>query len=233
MPERSGDDNGLWTYMTVYPGADLKLNPNAIQQPDLVETTGLDGRFVGALRPFPGMGDATIHGVPTPSGSTTVTSITNIIFAKYVAVQKGLSRHTLKGIAYIGDNPAGTGKALYFAYLDSSNGSTDVVMLEDFVAWTDFELTSYDDYDLTAQGRYIYLCMVGNTTSVVTSFNNNQAPYNKAYFWDWKINAWDNFVVGFDNRFMSVFPRRLLATPINEDQATGLDSSDIMRAETY
>lgn len=234
MPERTGDNNGLWAYTTVYPGADLKLNPNAVQQPSLVEATGLDGRFVGALRPFPGMGGVTIHGVPTPSGSTTVTSITNVVFAKYVSVQKGLSRHIFKGIAYVADNPGGTGKALYFAYRDSSNGSTDVLMLEDFAAWTDFELTSYDDYDITSQGRYIYLCMVGTTTSGVPSFNNNQAPYNKAYFWDWRINSWDNFVSGFDNRFMSAFPRRLLATPINEDSTTGgLDSSDVMRTEVY
>lgn len=233
MPERTGDNNSPWRYPTVYPGADLKLNVNAITLQDgLVEATGLDGRFLGALRPFPGMADATVHGVPKPSGSTTVTAINNIVFAKYAAVQKGFSRHTLKGIVYIADNPGGTGLAVYFAYRDSESGTSDVRMLEDFDVWTDFKLTSVEDYDITSLGKYIYLTVSGDTTSTVTSFQDKQPPYNKAYFWDFKVNDWDGFVTGFDGRFMGLLPERLLGTPINEDVGL-LMSSDMMRSEVY
>ena len=128
MPERQEDNNALWTYPTTMPSADLKLNPHAVQLPSLVEATGLDGRFMGALRPFPGMADITVHGMPNPSGATTITSIANLAFAKYVSIRKGTSGDVIKGLVYIGDNPsgAGVGKAVYFAYKDSSNGNVDV-----------------------------------------------------------------------------------------------------------
>jgi hypothetical protein len=225
MPERQDDNNGLWKYPTVYPGANLKLNPNAIRLEDgLVEAVGLDGRFLGALRPFPGMADTTVHGVPKPGAGMTITSITNIIFAKYVAIQKGQSGDFLKGIAYIADNPSGTGRAIYFAYRDSSSGATDVRMLEDFNSWTDFKLTSQQEYDLTSLGRYIYAALSGDTTSSIVSFQNKQPPYNKAYFWDFKVNTWDTFVTGFAGRFMSILTRRMLSTSVNED-ILGLSSS--------
>lgn len=233
MPERQDDNNGIWKYPTAYPGANLKMNPNAVRLEDgLVESVGTDGRFIGAIRPFPGMADTTIHGVPKPSGSTTITSLTNIVFAKYAAVQKGLSNDLLKGIVYIADNPGATGKAVYFAYRDSSSSSSNVVLLENLFTWTDFKLTSYLDYDLTSMGKYIYAAFVGDTTSTVTELQNKKPPYNKAYFWDFKINDWDGFVSGFDNRFMSVFPERLLTLPFNTDNASG-NSSDAMRSEVY
>lgn len=232
MPERTGDFNGLWSYPTVYPGANLKLNPNAVKLEDgLVEAVGLDGRFVGALRPFPGMADTAVHGVPKPSGSTTITSLTNIVFAKYAAIQKGLSSDLLKGIVYIADNPGGTGKAVYFAYRDSSDGSTDVRMLEDLDVWTDFKLTSYLNYDVTSLGRYVYAAFAGDTTSVVTVLQDKKPPYNKAYFWDWKINSWDKFVTGFDDRFMSIFPQRLLSVNLNADGPDSLNGDDVFDTE--
>lgn len=233
MPERQLDNNPVWRYPTVYPGAELKLNPNAIKLEDgLVESVGTDGRFIGSIRPFPGMADTTIHGVPKPSGSTTITSITNIIFAKYVAVQKGHSSDFLKGIAYIANNPGGTGYAVYFAYRDSGSGATDVRMLEDLDSWTDFKLTSVFDYDITCLEKYIYAVFSGDSTSTVTSFQDKEPPYNKAYFWDFKINDWDTFVTGFDGRFMSLLPRRVLGTPINEDGSPN-NSEDTFRADSY
>lgn len=234
MPERQDDNNGKWSYPTVYPGANLKLNRNAVRIEDgLVEATGLDGRFIGALRPFPGMADATVHGVPKPSGATTITSLTNIVFAKYAAIQKGYSNDILKGIVYIADNPGATGKAVYFAYYDSSDDSSDVRLLEDLDTWTDFKLTSYDNYDIAFLGRYIYASFVGATTSTVSSFTNKKPPYNKAYFWDFKINSWDAFVTGFDDRFMSILPERLLATNLNADGPGSRNSDDDFDAETY
>ena len=235
MPERPHDNNMKWEYPTLRPSMDASLNRHAVRFPDLVEAVGLDGRFQGALRPFPGMGDETLHGVPTPEAGHTITTIANIVFAKYVSLQKGTSGHNLKGIAYVGDNQGGTGKALYFAYRDSEDNSTDVVELEDFASWDDFKLTGYDEMDITSLGRYLYLSISGDTTSIVTTWQNKEAPYHKAYWWDYKINTWDKFVVGFDGRFMGLLPRRILGHPINQDNDgtfTG-DSIDTMNVEVY
>lgn len=236
MANRQEDTRGRQTYLTVYPGSDLKKNPIAVEEPQLVEAVGLDGRFLGALRPFPGMADKTIHGVPTPTAGLTITSISNIVFANYVSIQKGNSGDTLKGIAYIADNQAGGGQAIYFAYRDSSDNSEDVVMLEDFDSWDDFKLTSIAEYDITSQGRYIYFCASGDTTSTVSQLNGTEPPYNKAYFWDYKINTTDKFVTGFDGRFMSLLPQRTLVAPLNvDDDGTfaGVDSEDLMATQVY
>ncbi|KKN80443.1 hypothetical protein LCGC14_0330360 [marine sediment metagenome] len=204
-----------------YPGADYKQNQIGVLHPQLVESTGVDGRFLGAIRPFPGMADSTVHGVPKPEAGQTITSISNIVYAKYVAIQKGATRYTLKGIAYIADNQAATGSAIYFAYRDSEDGSNDVVMLEDFKSWTDFTLDSLAEYDITSNGKYIYFVCSGTTSSTpLTDYNTKEPPYNKAYFYDWKINDWDAFdrnSTGFEGRFMGLMPTRFLLTPINED----------------
>lgn len=230
------DTRGRWKYDTVYPGSNLKQNPISVEMPQLVEAVGLDGRFLGALRPFPGMADKTVHGVPTPTAGLTITSLANIVFAKYVSIQKGNSGDTLKGIAYIADNQGGTGQAIYFAYRDSSNGTEDVVVLEDFVSWDDFQLTSISEFDITSQGRYIYFCASGDTTSTVSQLDGSEPPYNKAYFWDFKINTTDKFVDGFDGRFMSLLPQRTLVAPLNADDDgtfTGVDSEDVFATQTY
>ncbi len=236
MPERQHDDTGKWTYPLLIPGMDAKVNPHAVTLPKLVEATGVDGRFMGAIRPFPGMADETVHGVPAPSAQTTITTIANIVLVKYVAVQKGNSADNFKGLAIIGDNPGGTGKSLYFSYRDSSDGSTDVVELEDYDSFDDFKLTSYDQFDITSMGRYIYVCISGDTTSNVTQWQNKELPYNKAYFWDYKINDWDKFVTdSFEHRFMGLMPRRCLGHPLNADDDGSFvgDSEDTFANEVY
>lgn len=228
MPERQDDHQAYWEYLTSYPGADFKQNQIGVRHPYLVEATGTDGRFIGAIRPFPGMADATVHGVPRPEAGQTITSISNVVFAKYVSIQKGITRHTLKGIAYIADNQAGTGSAIYFAYRDSEDGTDDVVMLEDFKSWTDFTLDTLTEYDITSNGKYIYFVCSGDTSSTpLTKFNTKEPPYNKAYFYDWKINDWDAFNrngTGFEGRFMSIFPTRFLEGALNEDTQPELAS---------
>ncbi len=236
MPQREHDDSGVWTYPLLIPGMDAKVNPHAVTLPKLVEATGVDGRFMGAIRPFPGMADETIHGVPAPSAQTTITTIANIVLVKYVSIRKGNSADTFKGLAILGDNPGGTGKSLYFAYRDSSDGSTDVVELEDYDSFDDFKLTSYDQFDITSMDKYIYVCISGDTTSNVTQWNAKENPYNKAYFWDYKINDWDKFVTdSFEHRFMGLQPRRILGHPLNADNDGTFigDSEDSFANEVY
>lgn len=232
MPERQGDNNAPWVYFAVDPGMDLKTNPIAVEQPKLVESVGVDGRYVGAIRPFPGFADASVHGVPRPSGSTTVTSITNVEFARYVSVQKGISNNTLKGIVYLAQNQAATGKAVYFAYRDSETGNGDVRMLEDFASWVDFKPTVLHDYDFTSMGRYIYFSASADTTTTVASVSGKEAPYNKAYFWDFKVNSWDTFVTGFSQRFMSILPDRILGVLINQPSVDVTQKSSTEAYET-
>jgi hypothetical protein len=226
MPERQFDNNAPWTYELTKPSANYMVHPLAVQADDLVEAVGLDGRFVGALRPHPGFGDATLHGIPRPeTGVTTIESITNIVFAKYVSIQKGTSGDTFKGIVYLAENQNADGQAVYFAYRDSSDGSTDVVMLEDLAVWDDFSVNQTlgaGQVDFTSMGRYIYFSASGDTTSTVSSFQNKELPYNKAYFWDFKINTWDKYTGTFDGRFMGLLPRRCLATSLNKDNSSSV-----------
>lgn len=240
MSERPYDPNSLWKFprggASLYPGMDAKMAPIAVRTVDdgaqmLVEAVGTDGRFLGAIRPFPGMADVTIHGVPTPGAGFTITTINNIVFAKYAAVQKGQSSHTLKGIVYIADNQAGTGQAVYFAYRDSQTGTSDVVLLENFKQWTDFSITNLIDYDITSMGKYIYLVASADTTTTVSSVSGKEAPYNKAYFWDFKVNTWDAFVTGFSQRFLGLLPERILGVLVNAD-GTGAQVSSTQAYQT-
>jgi hypothetical protein len=219
MPERQHDHRGKWFYRPAFPGMDLRMSPGAVDPRMLVDATGIDGRNEGGLRPFPGFGGETIHGVPTPeTGVTTIEQIDNIQLVKYASVQKGVSPYTLSGLVMFADNQTADGKALYFAYRDSEDDSTDVVMLEDFNLWTDFKPTTFDGYDIGYLGRYIYFFNAGTTTSTVSIVNVRATPYNKAYFWDFRINDWDRYVGGWQGRIAGILPERCLITSVNTDR---------------
>lgn len=219
MPERQHDPRAKWFYRPAFPGMDLRMSPGAVDPRMLVEAIGIDGRNEGGLRPFPGFGGETVHGVPAPeSGVTTIEQIDNIQLVKYASVQKGVSPHTLSGLVMFADNQTADGKALYFAYRDSEDGSTDVVMLEDFNLWTDFKPTTFESYDIGYLGRYVYFFNAGTTTSTVHIVNVRAAPYNKAYFWDFQINDWDRYVGGWQGRIAGILPERCLITSVNTDR---------------
>jgi hypothetical protein len=222
MPERRNDNHGNWKYDAVFPGMDLLSSPSAVTPPRFVEAWGI-GRFMGAVRSFPGFADVTVHGVPEPeAGVTTIESISNIQFVKYASMRKGTGPHRLSGLVYLADNQGGDGQSLYFAYRDSEDGSTDVVELEDFASWTDFLPANgtLESYDVTTLGRYIYLVNSGDTTSSVTEWQDKEPPYNKAYWWDFKINDWDKYVSGFTDRLMGLLPLRCMLTKVNEQHPT-------------
>lgn len=219
MAERQLDDHAKWFYKPTFPGMDLRVSPGAIDPAMLVEATGIDGRIEGGLRVFPGFGGVAVHGVPSPeSGVTTIESIDNIQAVKYASVRKGVSPDVLSGLAVIADNQTADGTALYFAYRDSSDGSTDVVQLEDFALWDDFKPTSFDEFDIASLGRYIYFVNAGDATSTVDTVDNAAPPYNKAYFWDFQINDWDRYIGGWQGRIMGCLPERCLLTSVNDDR---------------
>jgi hypothetical protein len=220
MPERQHDDHAKWFYRPSFPGMDLRMSPGAVDPRMLVEATGIDGRNEGGLRVFPGFGGESIHGIPAPEVSvTTIEEISNIQLVKYGSVRKGTSSDTLSGLVILADNQTDDGKALYFAYRDSEgSGSTDVVMLEDFNLWTDFKPTTFDQYDIGFLGRYIYFVNTGEVASTVQLVANRAPPYNKAYFWDFKVNEWDRYAGGWQGRILGLFPERCLATSVNTDR---------------
>jgi hypothetical protein len=219
MPERKHDDHAKWFYRPAFPGMDLRMSPGAIDPRMLVEATGIDGRNEGGLRVFPGFGGESIHGIPAPEvGVTTIESISGIQLVKYASVRKGVSPDTLSGLVILADNQTADGKALYFAYYDSGTDSGDVVQLEDFKLWTDWEPTTFDQYDIGYLGRYLYFVNSGTSTSTVSIVNLTAPPYNKAYFWDFKINDWDRYVGGWQGRIMGLLPERCLVTSVNTDR---------------
>lgn len=230
MPERQHDPQAKWFYEPKFPGSDMRMSPNSVDPRMLVEAIGVDGRFEGSIRTFPGFGAESIHGVPAPkSGVTTIPSITNISLVKYVSLRKGTTPHALRGLVMFGDNQAGTGKALYFAYRDSDTGVSDVVMLEDFKSWDDFRPDTFEDYDITYLGRYAYFVNSGEVFAngtFLTTLTNKAMPYNKAYFWDFKVNDWDKYVGGLQGRIMGALPERVLATDLNDVGGIGLNPGD-------
>lgn len=230
MPERQHDDHAKWFYRPTFPGMDLRMSPGAIDPRMLVEATGIDGRNEGGLRVFPGFGGESIHGIPSPeTGVTTIEEISNIQKVWYASVRKGISPDTLSGLVIFADNQTDDGKALYFAYRDSSDGSTDVVQLEDFALWDDFNPTTFDQYDVTCLGRYIYFVNAGDSESTVSIVSTTAPPYNKAYFWDFQINDWDRYIGGWQGRLMGALPERCMVTSINTDRIG--DPTDIFDME--
>jgi hypothetical protein len=227
MPERREDPQAKWYYEARFPGMDMRMDENAVDPRMLVDAVGVDGRFEGSVRTFPGFGAQSVHGVPSPEvGVTTIESIDNISLVKYVSLRKGTTPHSIRGLMMFGDNQAGTGKALYFAYRDSDTGVSDVIMLEDFRDWDDFRPDTFEDFDITYLGRYAYFVNSGDIVTTLPSFSDKAVPYNKAYFWDFKVNDWDKYVGDFQGRFMGTLPERILATDVNDVGGGGLDPSD-------
>ncbi len=219
MPERKHDNHAKWFYRPWFPGMDLRMSPNAVDPRMLVEATGVDGRNEGGLRVFPGFGGESVHGIPAPeTGVTTIEQIDNIQLVKYASVQKGVSPFTLSGLVILADNQTADGKALYFAYRDSEDDSADVVQLEDFNLWTDWKPTSFDRYNIGYLGRYIYFVNSGTSESTVNIVNVRAPPYNKAYFWDFKVNGWDRYAGGWQGRIAGILPERCLITSVNTDR---------------
>lgn len=219
MPARRHDDQAKWFYPVRYPGMDMRRDDNAVDPRLLVDSVGVDGRFEGSVRTFPGFADESVHGIPAPeAGVTTIESIENIVLIKYVSIRRGTSPDSLRGLVILADNPAGDGKALYFAYRDSSDGSSDVVLLEDFRSWSDIYPTTFDDFGISHLGRYAYFVNSGDLTVAATSWDGQEGPYNKAYFWDFKINTWDRYEGGFQGRFLGLLPERTLRVPVNSDK---------------
>ncbi len=97
MPQPKDDPRGREIFEFEGAGADLQRDRSKVRLPNLVESVGTDGRFFGAIRPFPGFADDSIHGIP---GQT----LTNIRLAKYVAIRKGLGDGVLRGIVFLADN---------------------------------------------------------------------------------------------------------------------------------
>ena len=209
MPEFRDDPRARQVYEFEGPSVDLSRDKSKVKMPNLVESVGTDGRFVGAIRLFPGMGDVTVHGLKKggDSGAAVTWTIANVVLAKYVAIQKGLSEDVLRGIAMLADNQAGTGKSLYFSYVDSSTGTADVVELENYAATSGatsigesgHRPSTWIDYDIGFSKRYIYL------VASCTFPSSGIYPFNRAYWWDFKHNTWETAASGFQKREAGIF----------------------------
>lgn len=213
MPAARTDNNGRWKYDTNFPGANLKQNPQGVSSPALVESIGVDGRFVGAIRPFPGMGDKTIHGL-----GDAASPLTGITHVQYVSIQDGMSSTTLRGLAFIADASSGGGKALWFVYRDG-NGADQTEELLAFNARPEHKLATYGDrISITSTGRYLYLVASGIVTSTSYPFIDGQAsPYNIAVYKDFKVNRYDPVgdPSGFRVRLLGSLPKRCIAYRFN------------------
>lgn len=122
MPQINDDPRGREIYEFTGAGVDLRQDRSKVRLPDLVESIGTDGRFLGAIRPFPGFIGASVHGIPDPSPA-----LSNIRLVKYAAIRKGLGNGILRGIVYLADNTqdktvVGAGAASDYSWTASTQG---------------------------------------------------------------------------------------------------------------
>lgn len=103
MPQAKDDPRGRERFEFGGAGVNLQEDRSKVRMPFLVESVGTDGRFVGAIRPFPGFADDSLHGIPVWTGSNP-TTLTNVRLAKYVSIRKGLGNGVLRGIVFLADN---------------------------------------------------------------------------------------------------------------------------------
>ena len=211
MPDRIKDELAIWKYDLVQTGVDLQRHPQAVRFPDLVESVGTDGRYEGSIRPFPGFAGSEDHGLGYDD-------LTGVQFAKYASVRKGLTNYTLRGIVYLCDSEAYPGyKRLVFSYVDTEDGSSNTALLEEFHGWATttvgaeptcewYEPLTFTDFDISSTDKYIYFTAVATFPgSGHPDGRDDPYPFNRAYYFDFKINSWDVYI---DTETFGVFGQR-------------------------
>ena len=140
-------------YTVTGPALDMRRNRATAPAGVLTKCVGVDGRFSGSLRKFPGM-----IKLATLASATSPNTYSDVKFFKYVAIQKQGSATVLRGFVIHAKDAATSNYPIDFHY---STGSS----------FTRFEITanagSTGDIDVATMGKYLYVAQSGVAPKVV------------------------------------------------------------------
>lgn len=170
-----------WEYSFPLAGADYRTDPAMVPPYSLVDSVGVDGRWTGALRRFPGFqrlrrltsefgegpfdsgfssgfGESVgLHislGInPFDSGFSSGFGVSlGLTFFKYVEMQKGQTGYKLRGFVYVLDG------SIILEYFDTQDLDWNTYIIsENAFSATSPPVESEEEIDATFGGRYLYI----------------------------------------------------------------------------
>ncbi len=119
------DHDPNWKYEFPTPAVDLRRTESLVAPPALVRAVGVDGRYEGSLRRFPGF--RLVRDM-----ASDISGLSGIDRVWYAAIKKGITSSQLRGFVVLADSSTATYKALYFVYYDTDTSAWTSATLIDF-----------------------------------------------------------------------------------------------------
>lgn len=154
------------------PYMDAGRHPLLLERGTFSRLVGVDGRYVGSLRPYPGH-QALTFGTDKHHFSDVSSGLTTITFCKYVLLQRGTSSDVLRGFLVRGDD--GEAVKLVYIYYDTSTS-----------AWASHEVDSGSAVsdtvavDVTSYGQFMYVFVAGDSDYPRTVWHDGTSWNDKA-----------------------------------------------------
>lgn len=143
----------------VGPFMDAGVSPVRMQPGFLSEVIGADGRFLGCIRPFPGM-----NRLVNLNDITGVTSPTNLSYMEYAEVQRGTSG-TDKLRGFVVRYGTITNQQVRFCYYDTSTSAWASQAI--YAAGGSPLITKTTTMSCTTNGQFLYVAADGRTPQVL------------------------------------------------------------------
>lgn len=158
----------------VVPALNLRTDRSRLRPGELSECMGVDGRFIGALRKFPGF--TRFKNLDDIDATTSITDM------HYVTLQKGTTDYTLRGFLVLRVDASDSKHKLTFFYYDDDGG---------VAVWNDHDVCDGDGSPITVtaaskvsvagSARYCYIAVDGQAPQVLwaTGTAGNAATVNQ------------------------------------------------------
>lgn len=142
-------------YVVAVPALDMRRHRAAVEPGVLTRAAGVDGRYAGAIRRFPGM--RRLKQITFNAGED---AISNVQFFRYVSIQRGNSSDRLRGFVICAYDSGDSRYDVEFHYYDTSTS-----------AWARYELDTNvgaaPEIDVAVSGKYLYYVQQGSEARVV------------------------------------------------------------------
>jgi len=184
--------NDVTAYPILGPYMDAGRHPTAVERGTFSRLAGVDGRFVGCLRPYPGH-EAVTFGAGNYFLGDVVTGLTDISFFKYVLLQRGTNASDeLRGFLVRGEVEGVT--EVHFVYYDTNAG-----------AWASHEVNSGGEeesstaaMDVAFHGPFMYIFLEGNSEYPRTVWYDGSTWQDKTMGPQWTTLAAPTVAEGSD-----------------------------------
>lgn len=170
-------------YTVLAPSLDMKRERSMLSPGSLSMAYGVDGRFTGGIRRFPGM--KRLSFTDKQSGTNTLYQIkkydsgwqtySNVKFFKALTIQKGNSQYLLRGFVFLAQNSGDSQYDVCYYYYDTENSGWYFRELDSNVGATAF-------VDVEPQGKFLYYARRG------------QAP--EVHWYDTSGSSWSSATMG-------------------------------------